>query len=215
MTRRQRHKNKNFPLIRLVPILIIIMVSLAAYFAITRIDNQLTETAIEISHTESKLAANKMIDQALNAAIAELSLASSDIFITRQAEPEAISANTLLVNQFCTLVSENITANLNRLAEVSIPVPFGQLLGISYFATSGPTINFDLLPMGGVNVDYETSFTAVGINQTNFKIWINVDMDMKVVYPLRQEPVSLSRKIMLVDTVISGTVPDQYLNFGR
>lgn len=213
MSRQQRHRNKNIKLKKAIPLIVIILLFPAIFSVFAKFDKQLTDTAIKISHTESKLAANKMIDQAVTKTIAALGLESSDLFVSRQSAPEAISANTLLINEFCALVSEDIVDNLSAISEVSIPVPLGQLSGVDILANLGPSIPFSLRPVGTVNVDYETSFTAVGINQINFKIWINVDIGVDVVYPLHQEPVALSRKIMLVDTVISGTVPEQYLNF--
>ena len=215
MSRRRKHR-RNIIISQNFKIFIFLLIAATAFSLVfSQLDKRLSEIAIEISHTESKLEANKMIDQAVSQTIDTLSLESSDLFVSRQETPEAISANTLLINQFCSLVSDNITNNLYKLTEHTISVPFGQLTGVDFFANSGPSIPFSLRPMGAVNVDYETSFNAVGINQTNFKIWININMDMKVVYPMRQESVALSRKIMLVDTVISGTVPEQYLNFGR
>ena len=83
------------------------------------------------------------------------------------------------------------------------------------FSNTGPSIPFYLKPMGLASVDYETSFTAEGINQINFKIWINVAMDIKIVNPLRSETMSVSRKIMLVDTIINGTVPERYMTLGN
>ena len=65
--------------------------------------------------------------------------------------------------------------------------------------------------MGAATVAYETSFSSAGINQINFKIWIDVSMEIKIVSPLWQQTMTVARKIMLVDTVISGTVPERYM----
>ena len=42
------------------------------------------------------------------------------------------------------------------------------------------SLTFTLLPQGIVDVDYETSFESVGINQINYKIWITISVDIKM-----------------------------------
>ena len=71
------------------------------------------------------------------------------------------------------------------------------------------------MPMGAVKVDYETAFSSVGINQINYKIWLSVKMELRIVNPLYQEELTLSRKIMLADLVFSGRVPNHYFQISR
>ena len=69
------------------------------------------------------------------------------------------------------------------------------------------------LTVFSVKTDYQTEFVSAGINQINYKIWLNLSMDMKVVNPLYQETITLNRKIMLCDLVFSGKVPEHYFQF--
>ena len=108
-----------------------------------------------------------------------------------------------------------ITKGMEQIADEYINIPLGVITGIEVFSNIGPNIPFYIKPMGIASVDYETSFSAEGINQTNFKIWLNIAMDIKIVNPLRSETISVSRKIMLVDTVINGTVPERYMSLNN
>ena len=65
--------------------------------------------------------------------------------------------------------------------------------------------------MGSAEVDYETEFISAGINQTNYKIWLTVDITVSLANPLYSKRVNMTRKIMLVDTIIKGEVPSNYL----
>lgn len=65
---------------------------------------------------------------------------------------------------------------------------------------------------GEAEVDYETEFTSAGINQTNYKIWLTVNITISLVNPLYDRKANLSRKIMLADTVIKGDLPSNYFN---
>ena len=64
--------------------------------------------------------------------------------------------------------------------------------------------------MGAVDVGYETAFSSAGINQVNYKIWINISIELKIVNPLYQEPIQMQRKIMLADLIFKGKVPEHY-----
>lgn len=65
--------------------------------------------------------------------------------------------------------------------------------------------------MGGTDVDYKTEFMSEGINQTNYKIWLTVNITVSLANPIYSKNVNMTRKIMLVDTVIKGEVPSSYL----
>ena len=59
-------------------------------------------------------------------------------------------------------------------------------------------------------VDYETSFSQAGINQTNYKVWLTVEITLRMVNPLKSTDVTTTRKIMLIDTIIKGNIPQTY-----
>lgn len=52
---------------------------------------------------------------------------------------------------------------------------------------------------------------SAGINQTNYKIWLTVNITVSLANPIYSKNVNMTRKIMLVDTVIKGEVPSSYL----
>lgn len=193
-------------------LLLFLSVFVFVFVLLVHCDNRFFAAVLEISHMQSKTATNNVIDKAVQNTIQELQIDSSDFFIGGQDGVTTVSANTLLINQFCSNVSTGITKGMDEISNECISIPLGMITGIDIFSSRGPKIPFSLRPMGTASVDYETSFTSVAINQVNFKIWLNVSADIKIVHPLRQEKVSLTRKIMLVDTVISGTVPERYLN---
>lgn len=171
----------------------------------TTIENQLIPPLKEISHMQCKALANEIID---HAALENLQKMDSTALL--QQNGESYSANTALVNQFCSLLSTEITEGFRDLPQEVIHIPIGTATNLSFFANRGPKIPFTLLPMGTVKVDYETDFHSVGINQINYKIWLDISMEMKVVNPLYQETLVMERKIMLADLVFGGKVPEHY-----
>ena len=126
---------------------------------------------------------------------------------------DTYKANTALINRFCTDISICATNELQKYPKEMIRIPIGAATGVSLLANKGPSIPFTLQPISAVKTDYQTEFVSVGINQINYKIWLTLSMDMKVVNPLYQEKITLSRKIMLCDLVFSGKVPEHYFQF--
>ncbi|NDO45391.1 sporulation protein YunB [Clostridium sp. MD294] len=207
---------KNKRVHRFMKLFLLFLVLTSIIFTILILyDTKIFKTVVEISHIQSKSTANTIIDKAVQNTIKELNITSSDFFIEKQQDNTAVSVNTILINTFCSSVSIAITQGMEKIAEEHISIPIGVITGIEMFSNVGPNIPFYIKPMGIASVDYETSFSAEGINQTNFKIWLNVRMDIRIVNPLRSETMSVSRKIMLVDTIINGTVPERYMTLGN
>ncbi|MDO4531480.1 MAG: sporulation protein YunB [Bacillota bacterium] len=162
----------------------------------------------EISHSHCKATANEIIDTATMHQISALDAA--ELLIEKDG---GYIANTVLVNHFCALLSKEITEALYFLPEEEILIPFGAATDLSIFANTGPDIPFSMLPVGNANVEYETEFTAAGINQINYKIWLDITIEIRVVNPFYQESVQMKRKCMLADLIYGGTVPEHYVQF--
>ena len=178
------------------------------------LDQKLVPPLKEISHMQCKAAANKIIDSSAAEILSEMELTESAL-LTPNLQGEGYIANTALINRFCSKFSASITDGLTKLQDEKIGIPLGAVTNWSLFANMGPEIPFTLVPMGAVKVDYDSAFLSVGINQINYKIWLNISMELKIVNPLYQENVTLERKIMLADIVFSGKVPEQYFQMSQ
>ena len=53
---------------------------------------------------------------------------------------------------------------------------------------------------------------AAGINQVNHKVWLDIDTTVQVVVPLFADQIHISRRIVLIDKMVSGKVPPNYVN---
>lgn len=162
----------------------------------------------EVSHMQCRSLANEIIDEAVGKLLQETEFEASALL--SQGEDKSYRANMALVNQFCSLLSQDVTDGLEELPREVIHIPIGAATGWSFFASKGPKIPFSLRPMGAAKVDYETEFTSVGINQINYKIWLDLSMELRIINPFYQETVTMERKIMLADLIFGGKVPEHY-----
>ena len=175
---------------------------------LTFFDHRFLPLLKEISHLQCKNQINMVINLAITEQLPPLK--SEELLVKND---DTYMANTELINRFCNDISIHITEKLQKYPQETIRVPLGAATGFSLLSNKGPSIPFTLQPMSSVKTDYQTEFISAGINQINYKIWLNLSMDMKVVNPLFQETITLNRKIMLCDLVFSGKVPEHYFQF--
>ncbi|MCI7657648.1 sporulation protein YunB [Anaerotignum sp.] len=194
-------------------VLLIMTIGAAFGLGLRFFDIRLTEIATEMSKLESKTAANRVIDTALERTLTELSMEAEDFYFSNKSNPDGISADTIAINRFCTTLSREITEELEVLNNEKIKVPLGSISGVELFANWGPDIPFSMQPKGAAQVDYETKMESKGINQMHFQIWINISLEIRIVNPLHEESIPMTRKIMLVDTVFGGDVPEEYFQW--
>lgn len=188
----------------------IIFVILGTMAFCSIVERSIMPSLIAISQIEAKRAANNAIDTAVRTSITNMGLKTEDFF-TYAKNGGSVSANTLLINELCAEVSRNINDEMQTLDERKISVAIGALTGWDTLANTGPRISFKIRQMGEADVDYETQFAQAGINQTNYKAWLTVDLKVRLVNPLKSDTIGSQRKVMLIDTVIEGEVPERYL----
>lgn len=195
--------------------IMIILCILLGVFIFIKIETKLMPSAIAISQLQAKTTTNMVVDSVVKDVLKRLDIKAADFYINNESTGDMnyISTNTVLINQLCTEISYDINEEIKSISNSNIAVPIGAVTGVSFLYNKGPKLTFELLPKGSVNVDYETSFLSVGINQTNYQVWLNVSVDMQIVNPLKSKNVIMERKIALVDTLINGKVPERYLNF--
>jgi sporulation protein YunB len=121
----------------------------------------------------------------------------------------------MLINKVCSKTAAEISKEIKASESEKITLPIGIFSGIELLSNIGPKFTVSILQTGNTITDYETSFESQGINQINFKIWLVAKTDINIVNPFYSKKVSVSRKIMLVNTVFNGTVPQTYLNMSK
>lgn len=196
-------------------LIIFIFTFLLTILVLNQIEKKVVPSLQEISHNRSIAIANDIIDDCIQSLMTELALSSEDFLTAADEENTTYNTNTQQINYFCTSLNKKINASMQNLPNERILIPLGAVSKSSFFANWGPEIPFTLMPSGGITSDYETSFITAGINQVNYKIWINLSLDIQIVNPLYHEKITLTKKIMLVDTIIGGKVPDHFFSIGQ
>ena len=62
---------------------------------------------------------------------------------------------------------------------------------------------------------FENVFSAAGINQTLHQILMDVTVTVSLLLPTGSATVDVQSQVVIAETVIVGTVPDNYVNFSE
>jgi len=120
-----------------------------------------------------------------------------------------MQANTILMNIIAADVALDIQEELKEISDSVIKVPLNNVFNIQIVKL--PSIRIRIIPQGAVAVDFATEFESTGINQTRHRIYIIVNTDIKMIFPLVSENIRVTTNIPIAETIIVGEVPDQFV----
>jgi len=211
--RRKASSTWKIPKKYIVIAMLMIVITAFAY-SFYRFDRLILPMVLEAAEMQIQTEINNVINQVIQDIISERNLTAED-FVSKHNMGESgpvLSVNTILVNEICNAAAKRISYRLNNMEPETVEVPIGMAFGLDTLAQVGPIYRFNMAPIGNALVDYETRFVAVGINQTHFSVWLTVEAEVRIINPVHSSEIFLTRHISLVDTIISGVVPETYLS---
>ena len=118
---------------------------------------------------------------------------------------------------------EEIDINLNKISDeyyektnegILFVVSMGSSLGNTFFSNLGPKIPLNLQIIGDATSDIKTNITPYGISSALVEISIEVEAVIVIEMPFMSRKIMVTNTIPLVMEIISGTIPNYYLNYG-
>ena len=89
---------------------------------------------------------------------------------------------------------------------------YGSFTGFKLLSGKGPRINIQIVPIGNVETDLRTEFSAKGINQTLHRIYLQVNAKVDILTPFHNIEKQISNQVLLVENIIVGNIPESYYN---
>lgn len=156
---------------------------------------------------------NNEINSATDKVISDMNIKTSDFTeeITNT-DLSHINLNSLLLNSVTNKIVTQISENMNNLSFHEIEVPIGAFSGIPLFSSMGFTVPIHISSVGDAKADYETNLTSAGVNQVSYQVWLNIECNAAVVNPVFGKNICVKRKLLLVNTIFNGKVPEGYAN---
>ncbi|SDK07475.1 sporulation protein YunB [Sediminibacillus albus] len=91
-----------------------------------------------------------------------------------------------------------------------IQIPVGQALGIPLLANLGPKIPVNIEVIGDVQSEPIMEREEMGINNVYFALYVEMDVNLRVVVPFQTKNIEIKSKIKIDDRIIYFEVPYYY-----
>lgn len=123
-----------------------------------------------------------------------------------------IKSDVVIINEIASDIAVAIQEELSKFRTEQIYIPVGSFLGSNLLAGFGPNIKIKILPAGNIKTDIKTEFVSSGINQTMYRIYLELQCEVKILTPFKTMDTVITNQVLLVETVIIGEIPSSYYN---
>ena len=157
-----------------------------------------------------------IVSQAVYEAIESGALRYDSLVTLEKDSNGAITAVRSNLAAFNHLQSEILDTVLSRIGQVSareLSIPVGTLTGAALLAGRGPRITVRMESMGTSEAHFRNEFLSAGINQTQHRISLDVDVYVSILLPGVRTAAKVSNTFVVAETVIVGAVPENYTYF--
>ena len=159
---------------------------------------------------------NRIVFEAVNEAI-ESGEITYDQLISFEKDNDgritAVHSNMAACNRLQVEILDIILARIDQVSARELSIPVGSLTGSALLAGRGPRIKVRMESVGSSSARFENEFTSAGINQTNHRIVLHIDVSVAILLPGFTTATEVSNAVTVAETVIVGSVPDTYTYF--
>ena len=173
---------------------------------------------ILISLATSRVAntVTRIVNAAVNETVYEGDVGYDQLVMLEKDNEGRIVALKSDMAEFNRLQSAVLDRVLERMADVDtreLSIPVGTLTGSPLLAGRGPLLRVKMQSVGSPGAHFENEFSAAGINQTKHQIKLVVDVSVAILLPGFSTGTRVSSTFNVAETVIVGSVPENYTYF--
>ena len=127
----------------------------------------------------------------------------------------ALRTDIIAVGKVKARIVNGLFDRLDYLEETQTEVPLGTVFAPSLFTGMGPRVKVGLAGLTQMEAQFVSAFTSAGINQTKHQIYLVVDVYVSILLPGFSTTTKFSNTYSVAETVIVGSVPDNYTYFSN
>lgn len=197
---------------KLIVYLLLVSIFVLGIHTYNVINKNIRPTILAMCEIQAKKIATQAINDAVKGKIKGDVKYKDLLFVKEDSEGKVtmVQANTGLMNNIASDVALEVQEKIRQIPGGTIKIPIGNALNSQLI--SGPKLKLDLEPHGSVTVDFGTDFLESGINQTIHRVYLTIITDVKIVFPLVSDTVTVKANIPIAETIIVGDVPESYIN---
>ncbi|MBP3273034.1 MAG: sporulation protein YunB, partial [Ruminococcus sp.] len=88
----------------------------------------------------------------------------------------------------------------------------GTLSGITFLNGRGFDLELKLHQLGSVSTRIVSEFESCGINQSKYKVILEIQVELSAVLPVKTTDISVDFQYLIGERIIVGKVPDNYFS---
>lgn len=176
-----------------------------SYILINRLEPVFIEQLTCHANTIVTDRVNKAVYNAFNDSYEPHELSSS-----QDGEVSSLSVNMAQINKMKANATIYVQDELNAITSDTVYVPLASVLNMPILGGMGFKIPIMVSPMTTVSSDYSESFEKSGINQTRYRLDMNIAVDVTYCCFGFSKTESIVTAAPVVSTIINGNVPSYY-----
>ena len=126
----------------------------------------------------------------------------------------ALKTNMSEVNRLKTDVLNLINDEILALDTSSLGIPTGSLIFPEFMSGRGPQVPVEVLSIRNSDAQFQSEFSAAGINQTIHRLSLLISIDVSVLVLGKTDSFTITSQVVVAETVIVGQVPETLLQTG-
>lgn len=202
-----KNNNKNK---KILTVFVIVCVGVLTFYNILKsIDPIFDGLCIQ----KAKTIATEIINEESNVVLNDINYKDIVSIVKDEANnTNILKTDVVVINQIASDIALKVERRLQNNKDEEISVPVGALTGNKYLAGMGPGIKIKVIPTGNVITELKTEFEAQGINQTMYRIYLELKCETNILTPYKTIEQEIINQVLLVETLIVGDVPQTYYN---
>ncbi|WP_298482394.1 sporulation protein YunB [uncultured Ruminococcus sp.] len=182
-----------------------------------RTDRAIRPNLCAVCESETQQFASRFMADSIAEVLAEESYSYSDfatLVYDSSGNVTAVETMTQNVNAMQSAMLTKVQDRLDACRDVTLEVSLGTATGVWLFAGRGPHVSVRLMPIGNASVKLISALESAGVNQTCHTIRAEVTAEIQAAIPFSQTTAQVHYSCLITETVIVGSVPESYLEFG-
>lgn len=120
----------------------------------------------------------------------------------------SVIADAAAVNTIRTAIGQDIMAQMEGMTAMEVVIPVGSFLGPEILSGWGPALRLPMAVTAMVLTTVSSTLEAVGMNQSAYRVLVNVHVGIGIVTPGGRSHMTLDTAFPVAEAVLLGEVPD-------
>lgn len=197
----------------LIVLLIITAVALLLTYAVNaKLNPIITQAALSLVEN----VATRAINEAVYEKIEEGSIDYDKLIYFEKntsGEITALKTNMSEVNKVKTSLTNLVMERISDTNVSELSIPLGNILSSDFFSGRGPSIPIKIVSINTANANFSNQFSEAGINQTRHQIYMTLEVNVTILLSGRTSSTTVSSEVCIAETIIVGSVPQNYTYF--